>query len=411
MYQLGFYFYISIFRIVSLFHKKARKMVKGHKDTWTILNDKMDDNRPWLWFHASSLGEFEQGRPIMEQIRISHPEYAILVTFYSPSGYEVKKDYAGADIVCYLPFDTIPNVKRFLNLVRPKMAFFIKYEFWPNYLRELKKRNIPTFLISGIFRTNQAFFKSYAAPYRRLLKCFTHFFVQDQASVDLLKSIGYSSNVTISGDTRYDRVLEIKDKAKELDIVQAFLGKNNDSSNKVLVAGSSWPKDEALFIPYFNAHPELKLIIVPHEIHEEHLKSIEALLERPFSRYSQTNPEEANKYDCLIIDCFGLLSSIYRYGDIAYIGGGFGTGIHNTLEATVYGIPVLFGSNYDKFIEAKSLIKCGGGFGFSTKEELDSLLDNLISNDETCKTAGEMAGEMVIKGGGSTKIVLQAIKL
>lgn len=411
MYQLGILFYITIFRIVALFHKKAAKMVKGHKETWVILRNQIDHNKKWLWFHAASLGEFEQGRPIIEQIRATYPEFRIIVTFYSPSGYEVRKDYKGADIICYLPFDTRFNSKRFLRLVKPQMAFFIKYEFWPNYLLQLRKQAIPTYLISGIFRPDQAFFKNYALPYRNLLKSFTHFFVQDQVSVDLLKSIGYTSNVSISGDTRFDRVLEIRKNAKTLEIAQAFSNNSSNPSGIMLIAGSSWPKDEALFIPYFNEHPELRLIIAPHEVHEDHLLSIEAQLTRPFKRYTQTTPEEAANCDCLIIDCFGLLSSIYRYGDIAYIGGGFGTGIHNTLEAAVYGIPVLFGPNFNKFIEAKGLIKCGGGFSFSTKEELDSYLDLFLTNRNALRNSGKSAGEMVLKGSGGTNKILQKINL
>ncbi|MDD4923077.1 MAG: glycosyltransferase N-terminal domain-containing protein [Bacteroidales bacterium] len=411
MYQIGILIYITLFRFVALFHKKAGKMAKGHRNTWTILRDKMDQKKDWLWFHASSLGEFEQGRPIMEQIRADHPEYGIIVTFYSPSGYEVRKNYAGADIICYLPFDTRLNSKRFLNLVRPKMAFFIKYEFWPNYLCQLKKRNIPTYLISGIFRPNQAFFKKYAGPYRALLNNFTHFFLQDQKSVDLLESIGYVNNVSISGDTRFDRVLEIQDHAKILDIAIAFSQKNSNPTEKIMVAGSSWPKDEMLFIPYFNEHPELKLIIAPHEIHEDHLLEIEAQLNRPFQRYTNTSPEEAAKCDCLIIDCFGLLSSIYQYGDLAYIGGGFGSGIHNTLEAAVYSIPVLFGPNFSKFIEAKELIKCKGGFSFDSKEQLEQLLDSFMNQDEVMLTAGKKAGEMVKNGSGGTIKILDKIQL
>jgi len=410
MYQIGILIYITLFRLVAIFHKKAAKMVAGHKNTWKILRDKMDKDSEWLWFHASSLGEFEQGRPIIEQIRTDHPEYKIIVTFYSPSGYEVRKDYSGADIICYLPFDTLFNSRRFLNLVKPKMGFFIKYEFWPNYLRQLKRRAIPTYLISGIFRPDQAFFKDYAKFYRKLLETFTYFFVQDQRSVDLLQSVGHSNNVSISGDTRFDRVLEIKDHAKVLDIALAFSTKRANSSGKILIAGSSWPKDELLFIPYFNEHPELRLIIAPHEIHEDHLQSIEAQLNRPFKRYTKTTPDEAANCDCLIIDCFGLLSSMYQYGDIVYIGGGFGTGIHNTLEAAVYGIPVLFGPTYDKFIEAKALIHCGGGFSFDSKGQLDQLLDRLLSSDEVLQKAGEKAGEMVKKGSGGTKIILQTIK-
>lgn len=411
MYEIGILVYITIFRFVALFHKKAGKMVKGHRNAWTILRTKIDHSKDWLWFHASSLGEFEQGRPIIEQIRADHPEYKIIVTFYSPSGYEVKKDYSGADIICYLPFDTLLNSKLFINLVKPKMAFFIKYEFWPNYLMQLKSRGIPTYLISGIFRPEQTFFKKWALPYRNLLGKFTHFFVQDQQSVDLLSSVGYSKNVSISGDTRFDRVLEIKEHAKVLDIAIAFSKKRSDSSEKILIAGSSWPKDEILFIPWFNEHPEVRLIIAPHEIHEDHLLSIESQLSRTFVRYSRASPEEVLKSDCLIIDCFGLLSSIYHYGDIAYIGGGFGSGIHNTLEAAVYGIPVLFGPNFEKFIEAKELIACGGGFTFDSREALEKLLDYFTTTDASREEAGKKAGEMVIKGSGGTKIILQTIKL
>jgi len=381
-------------------------MVVGHRNTWRILRDGIDHSKPWLWFHAASLGEFEQGRPIMERIRKEHPEYSILLTFFSPSGYEVRKNYAGADLICYLPFDTIFNVCQFLNLVQPKKAFFIKYEFWPNYLTALKHRQIPTYLVSGIFRQEQLFFKNYAPFYRRMLSSFTHLFVQNQTSIDLLKSIGRTENVSISGDTRFDRVLEIRAIAKDLPIAEAFA---NSAKGKVLIAGSSWPKDEALFIPYFNEHPELKLIIAPHQIHEEHLLSIEAQLKRPFQRYTQTSPENITSCDCLIIDCFGLLSSIYRYGNIAYIGGGFGAGIHNTLEAAVYGIPVIFGPNFSKFHEAKELIACGGAESIDSEEALVAVLEGWISNDKTRINAGEMAGEMVKKGSGGTEIVLKTI--
>lgn len=381
-------------------------MVIGHRNTWRILRDGIDQTKPWLWFHAASLGEFEQGRPIMECIRKEHPEYSILLTFFSPSGYEVRKNYIGADLICYLPFDTILNVHRFLNLVQPEKAFFIKYEFWPNYLTALKHRQIPTYLVSGIFRQEQLFFKNYAPFYRRLLSSFTHLFVQNQTSIDLLKSIGRTENVSISGDTRFDRVLEIRAIAKDLPIAEAFA---QSAKGNVLIAGSSWPKDEVLFIPYFNEHPELKLIIAPHQIHEEHLKSIEAQLKRPFQRYTQTSPEHITSCDCLIIDCFGLLSSIYRYGTIAYIGGGFGTGIHNTLEAAVYGIPVIFGPKFSKFHEAKELIACGGAESIDSEETLVAVLEDWISNDKTRIDAGKMAGEMVKKGSGGTDIVLKTI--
>ncbi len=383
-------------------------MVVGHKNSWRILRDGIDQSKPWLWFHAASLGEFEQGRPIMERIRKEHPEYSILLTFFSPSGYEVRKNYTGADLICYLPFDTILNVKRFLNIVKPQKVFFIKYEFWPNYLTALKRRQIPTYLISGIFRPDQLFFKNYAPFYRRMLNTFTHLFVQNQISVELLASIGRTDEVSISGDTRFDRVLEIRAAAKDLPIAESFA---KNSNGNVLVAGSSWPKDEAIFIPYFNEHPALKLIIAPHEIHEEHLLTIEAQLKRPFLRYSQMTPENANTCDCLIIDCFGLLSSIYRYGNMAYIGGGFGTGIHNTLEAAVYGIPVIFGPNFAKFHEAKELLACGGGCTIDSEVAFIEQMDALTTNSENRLKAGKMAGEMVINGSGGTNKVLNLIRL
>jgi len=406
MYQLGFLLYVYLFRFVALFHKKARKMVVGQRNTWRILRDGIDKSKPWLWFHAASLGEFEQGRPIMERIRSEHPEYSILLTFFSPSGYEVRKNYAGADLICYLPFDTLFNVRRFLNYVQPQTAFFIKYEFWPNYLTALKRRKIPTYLVSGIFRKEQLFFKNYAPFYRRMLNSFTHLFVQNQTSIDLLASIGRTYDVSISGDTRFDRVLEIQAAAKNLPIADLFA---KSTKGNVLIAGSSWPKDEALFIPYFNEHPNLKLIIAPHEIHEEHLLSIEAQLKRPFLRYTKTTPEEAAACDCLIIDCFGLLSSIYRYGDIAYIGGGFGTGIHNTLEAAVYGIPVIFGPNFAKFHEAKELLACGGAFTIDSQAACIEQLEALDTDTSNRISAGKKAGEMVVNGSGGTDIVLKTI--
>jgi len=406
IYHIGITVYTWLFRLIALFHKKANKMVTGHKETWRILKG-IDEKRPWLWFHAASLGEFEQGRPIIERIRAEHPDYAVLLTFYSPSGYDVRKNYTGADMVCYLPFDRKKNVRRFLNIVNPANAFFIKYEFWPNYLRELNNRNIPTYLVSGIFRKDQAFFKPYIRSYRKVLTCFTHFFVQDENSVELLKSIGYSNNVTISGDTRFDRVLEIARGSKQLDVVKSFTSKNGGFNGSILITGSSWPKDECLFIPYFNTHPELKLIIAPHEINDIHLKSIETQLMRPFIRYTQATTESVTQADCLIIDCFGLLSSIYRYGDMAYIGGGFGVGIHNTLEAAVYGIPVLFGPNYDKFVEAKALLACGGGICVASREQIELAFDQLLLDKVVRLSTGEKAGEMVKKGSGSTTIILR----
>lgn len=407
MYHIGIAVYTWLFRLVAFFHPKAGKMVVGHKNTWKLLKTGLDRRKQWFWFHAASLGEFEQGRPIMERMKSEHPEIGLLLTFYSPSGYDVRKDYNGVDLVCYLPFDRIKNVVRFLNLVNPAKAFFIKYEFWPNYLHELGKRGIPTYLVSGIFRPDQAFFKPIGLAYRKVLEPFTHFFVQDEVSVSLLASIGYTANVTLSGDTRYDRVLEIAGKSRQLDVVEAFAASAKTAGQSILVVGSSWPQDEQLLLPYVNNQAGLRLIIAPHEIHEGHIKAIEAGINRPYGRYSQTNPVQAASLDCLIIDCFGLLSSIYRYGDIAYIGGGFGVGVHNTLEAAVYGIPVLFGPKHEKFAEAKALLAIGGGECIKDNLALQTTLDTLIQDEPLRLEKGKKAGEMVKKGSGGTKILMK----
>ena len=400
MYSLAIHFYAFIIALISPFHKKARIMRLGQWKTNSILREKIDRNAKYIWFHASSLGEFEQGRPMMEKIKAEHPEYKILLTFFSPSGYEVRKNYNGADVICYLPFDTPYRVKKFLNLANPSIAVFIKYEFWGNYLQELKHRNIPVYIISSIFRRDQLFFQWFGYPYRKMLYCFTHLFVQDDRSAALLKEFGIT-NVTVTGDTRFDRVLDVRNQARELSPVEHF------------VAGSSWPQDEEILIPYFNEHPEMKLIIAPHEIHREHLMYIESLLKRPSVRLSDVFHDQslAEGKDCLIVDSFGLLSSIYRYGTIAYIGGGFGAGIHNTLEAAVYGIPVLFGPKYHKFKEAKDLIKVGGGFSVSDKQSFCEKMDELLTYHEVLEAAGESAGQFVNGNAGATDKILRIIKL
>ena len=384
----------------------------GQWKTNSILREKIDRNAKYIWFHASSLGEFEQGRPMMEKIKAEHPEYKILLTFFSPSGYEVRKNYNGADVICYLPFDTPYRVKKFLNLANPSIAVFIKYEFWGNYLQELKHRNIPVYIISSIFRRDQLFFQWFGYPYRKMLYCFTHLFVQDDRSAALLKEFGIT-NVTVTGDTRFDRVLDVRNQARELSPVEHFVCEGGKEKRLTLVAGSSWPQDEEILIPYFNEHPEMKLIIAPHEIHREHLMYIESLLKRPSVRLSDVFHDQslAEGKDCLIVDSFGLLSSIYRYGTIAYIGGGFGAGIHNTLEAAVYGIPVLFGPKYHKFKEAKDLIKVGGGFSVSDKQSFCEKMDELLTYHEVLEAAGESAGQFVNGNAGATDKILRIIKL
>jgi len=419
IYNIVIYFVLWGIAIASLFNEKVRKMWRGEREAFKILKQKVDPNAKYIWFHAASLGEFEQGRPLMERIRKDYPRYKILLTFYSPSGYEVRKNYEGADIICYMPVDTRLNAIRFLRLVRPVMAFFIKYEFWSNFLHILKHRNIPTYSVSSIFREDQVFFKWYGRSYAGVLKCFTRFFVQNEESKRLLEGIGITA-VDVVGDTRFDRVLQIKEAAKQLPICEAFRTGVASSQSadvphhdfKVFVAGSSWPPDENIFIPFFNEHKDWRLLIAPHVIAEEHLKLILSLIKgKKVVRYTQTTPEEAAEADVLIIDCFGLLSSMYNYGDVAYIGGGFGVGIHNTLEAAVWNMPVIFGPNNKKFQEAQGLLKSGGGFEINTYEDFSGLMTSLMNDETFLKQAGDMAGAFVAHLAGATDKVLASVKL
>ena len=419
IYNIVIYFVLCGIAIASLFNEKVRKMWRGEREAFKILKQKVDPNAKYIWFHAASLGEFEQGRPLMERIRKDYPQYKILLTFYSPSGYEVRKNYEGADIICYMPVDTRLNAIRFLRLVRPVMAFFIKYEFWSNFLHILKHRNIPTYSVSSIFREDQVFFKWYGRNYAGVLKCFTRFFVQNEESKRLLEGIGITA-VDVVGDTRFDRVLQIKEAAKQLPICEAFRTGVASSQSadvphhdfKVFVAGSSWPPDENIFIPFFNEHKDWRLLIAPHVIAEEHLKLILSLIkDKKVVRYTQTTPEEAAEADVLIIDCFGLLSSMYNYGDVAYIGGGFGVGIHNTLEAAVWNMPVIFGPNNKKFQEAQGLLKSGGGFEINTYEDFSGLMSSLMNDETFLKQAGDKAGAFVAHLAGATDKVLASVKL
>ena len=410
LYNLGIWLYAFIVRIISPFHKKARKMITGHKQTYKILKEKVEPDAEYIWFHAASLGEFEQGRPIIERLKQEYPQYKILLTFFSPSGYEVRKDYPLADIVCYLPFDKKRNVKKFLRLVNPKMAIFIKYEFWYNFVNRLYKKNIPIYMVSAIFRPSQIFFKRYGGIMRRLLRRYECICVQDENSEKLLKSINIT-NFEVCGDTRFDRVIDIQHRAKQLSIVDAFAKKATAENEKILIAGSSWPKDEDVVIPYFNNTTDVKLIIAPHEIDEAHLKYIESNLQRPYIRYSQAIPEMMADYDCLIIDSFGLLSSIYRYGQIAYIGGGFGVGIHNVLEAAVYNIPIIFGPNFKKFREAQQLLEQGGGYSISDFESFRGLMDEFLQYEETLVAAGQHAGNYVRSNSGVVDKVMKVLAL
>ena len=422
IYNIVIYLYQLGVAVCSLFNEKVRKMWRGERDAFRVLREKVDPAAKYVWFHAASLGEFEQGRPLMEQMRREHPEYKILLTFFSPSGYEVRKNYEGADIICYLPLDTITNARRFLRTVRPVMAFFIKYEFWYNYLHILKHRGIPTYSVSSIFRPDQVFFKWYGRHYSRVLKCFTHFFVQNEQSRELLAKIGITE-VTVVGDTRFDRVLQIKEQAKQLPVVEDFVG----DAPKVFIAGSSWPPDEDIFIRYFKEHPEWKLIIAPHVIGEDHLQQIEQKLEGwSVQRYTAppSAPEGATSVlqqgneapsgavgGALIIDCFGLLSSIYRYADVCYVGGGFGVSIHNTVEAAVWGKPVIFGPENQKFQEAQELKACGGGLEIKGYDDFARIMDHLSADTDDLLKAGRAAGDYVMGKAGATNKILAAANL
>ncbi len=404
MYNLGIYFMSFLIRLASPFKKKARLICNGHKSVFKLLENKIDKEAKYIWFHVASLGEFEQARPLIEAIKKDRPEYKILLTFFSPSGYEVRYNYPLADIVTYLPFDTKKNAERFLNLTNPQMVIFIKYEFWYNYIHESYLRSIPVYLVSAVFRESQPFFKKIRTPYRNMLSLYTHFFVQDEESHKLLLKHGIQK-ATVSGDTRIDRVIEIQKQTMNLPVIESFA----DKDSLVFIAGSSWPADEDIFINYFNSSPKLKLIIAPHEIDESHLIEIEKKLNRPALRYSRLSKTDTVNADCLIIDCFGLLSSIYRYADIGYIGGGFGDGIHNLPEAAVYGIPVIFGPNYSKFREARDLIAIGGGFTIKNKEEFNNIMESFKGEPEMRERAGEAAKNYIFSNSGATNKILKHI--
>lgn len=408
MYNFVIGLYAFIARIISPFHKKARLMVEGHKEVFDILQSSIDPHASYIWIHAASLGEFEQGRPIIERLKNDYPQYKVLLTFFSPSGYEVRKNYELADIICYLPFDKKKNAKKFIELVNPALAIFIKYEFWYNYIYTLHSNNIPVYMVSAIFRPQQPFFKWYGKSFRKILTFYNCICLQDENSKKLLDGIGIL-NTKICGDTRFDRVVQIKNNTKHLPVFNAFISKAKENEVMSLVAGSSWPKDEDLFIPYFN-NSNIKLIIAPHEIHESHLSYIESLLKRPNIRYSQATVDNVADYDCLIVDTFGLLSSAYGYGEIAYVGGGFGVGIHNIVEAAVYGVPVIFGPNFKKFREANELIELGGAYPVHTNDAFRELMDEFIQHPETLNAAGNKSRQYVSSNTGVVDRVMNVIK-
>jgi 3-deoxy-D-manno-octulosonic-acid transferase len=407
IYTAFIYLYEFAIDIAATFNIKAKIWIDGRKNIFHIIKSdvKTITDKKVIWVHCASLGEFEQGRPLIEKIKENYPATKIVLTFFSPSGYEVRKNYAGADFIYYLPIDTFSNAEKFIALINPTAAFFVKYEFWYNYLNELKKNNIPTYLISGIFRENHYFFKWYGKWFRKQLNCFTHFYLQNSLSEKLLNNIGYT-NTTVAGDTRFDRVFEISKNVKVIPLIEKFKeGKN------ILIAGSTWLEDEQVVSTTDFANFNFGLIIAPHEINEEHLKAIEKLFSKGTNsiclRYSQANEQNVIKAGILIIDNMGMLSSIYQYGTIAYIGGGFGKGIHNILEAATFGLPIIFGPNFQKFSEAVELIKLGGAFTIATSQEFKDCFSSLISA-EKLSNASAVSKNYISSNIGATDKILNS---
>ena len=393
--------------IAALWNSKARSWLSGRKNIFDRLNAALKTNNAKLiWIHCSSLGEFEQGRPVTERLRSGHPDCKILLTFFSPSGYEIRKDYKGADWVFYLPFDSAKNAKQFLDIVKPSLVVFVKYDYWYYFLNECNKRNIPLVMISAIFRDDQPFFKWYGPLHKKMLGCFTHFFVQDQESRQLLESISIKNNVTVSGDTRFDRVSEIAGNFKPIDEIKRFCG-----SSPVLVAGSTWPNDEKLIKQAVDDSPGLKIIIAPHEIHKEHLQQIRSILRDAILFSSlKANDQQPIPGNVLVIDNIGMLSRLYHYATVAYVGGGFDKGIHNTLEAAVYGKPVLFGPNYRKFKEAIGLIESGGGMAVGSANEFTTRLKSLLTDQNELALRSTSSFDFVKKNKGATEKIMNYIE-
>ena len=422
MYNIIFYIFEFGVFIASFFNDKIKKMWRGERASFSYLRDHVDPTADYAWFHAASLGEFEQGRPIIEEYRKVYPHKKILLTFFSPSGYEVRKDYELADLVCYLPIDTPTNALRFLRTVRPSVAFFIKYEFWYNYMHILRHRGVPVYSVSSIFRPDQIFFRWYGKTYAHVLKCFTHFFVQNEQSRQLLADIGIT-NVDVTGDTRFDRVATIARQSKHIPIVETFVRNGASAyenenlncqlpqnSSRVFIAGSSWLPDEKIFLDYFNHHRDWKLVIAPHVIAESHLDMImqQLIPDRKVVRYTQiSGAADIIDAEVLIIDCFGLLSSIYKYGTIAYVGGGFGDGIHNLPEAAVWNLPVIFGPNNHKFQEAQELKSCGGGIEITNADDFARVMDQFTDDPAALQHASDAAGNYVRSQSGATERLLQ----
>ena len=404
LYSLSIRFYVFGILVFSFFDRKARLWLAGRKGIFKKLSEAISTKDKIVWFHAASLGEFEQGRPVMETIRKNHPGFKILLTFFSPSGYEVRKNYQGADYIFYLPIDFKRNAERFIKIVNPHKVFFIKYEYWYHYLKELSNKKIPVYLISAIFRKNHLFFKWYGGWYRKMLLYFTHIFVQDDESLQLLNQFGLK-HVSKSGDTRFDRVAEIARQTRQIEIAEKFCNRQT-----VVICGSTWEKDEELLVKYINqTDSQLKFIVAPHEIHQSHLTKITGALNKPCIKYSEAKHVDVTEIQVLIIDNIGMLSSLYKYGQWAYIGGGFGVGIHNILEAATFNLPVVFGPNYGKFKEAVDLVHLRGAFCIAGYADLAGIFDSFLKDLDKRQKSGEIAGKYVTDNQGATLRIMKMV--
>jgi 3-deoxy-D-manno-octulosonic-acid transferase len=392
-------------KIVALFSPKIKLFVAGRKNVFSVLQEKIKPSDKTIWFHSASLGEYEQGLPVIEKIKEKYPDHKIIVTFFSPSGYEVRKNNTVADVTVYLPLDTRSNAKKFLKLVHPELAFFIKYEFWLNYLKELETSKTPTYLISGIFRDNQMFFKWYGGFYRKALKAFTYFFVQNESSKEKIEAIGFH-NVIVSGDTRFDRVNAILERDNTLDFIENF--KNNSPT---IVIGSSWPKDEALLAEYINQAPDhVKFIIAPHNIKVDQIESLKSQITKSTVLFSEKKGLDLSGYNVFIIDTIGLLTKIYSYGTIAYVGGGFGNpGIHNILEPATFGIPIVIGPNYSNFAEAVQLVALEGCIVISNSNELKENLDRLLNDNLFFEEKSNICRSYIQDNTGATNTIMNIV--
>ncbi|WP_285652018.1 3-deoxy-D-manno-octulosonic acid transferase [Allomuricauda sp. NBRC 101325] len=394
----------QILKLVALFQPKIKLFVSGRRNTFTLLESKLSGNPKTIWMHVASLGEFEQGLPILERLRIEYPNHKLVLTFFSPSGYEIKKNTAAADVVVYLPMDTLSNAKRFLKLVNPDLAIFVKYEIWPNFLQQLKERNIPTLLISAIFSDRQVYFKGYGGFMRKSLSTFSHFFVQDETSKGLLANIGFE-NTTVGGDTRLDRVSEILNRDNQLEFMDSFKG-----NQACFVAGSTWPEDEEILIELINSSKtDMKFVIAPHEIKSAHIEKITSALQKKTVLYSEIINKDLSEFDVLIVDTIGLLTKIYSYANIAHVGGGFATGLHNTMEPAVFGIPIIIGPQYSKFKEAEDLVNQGGILPISNYNEFSNLVEKFNQDPEYKHKVGAINSAYINSNKGASNLIMKHI--